>query len=45
MLALLAGSIPGIIVGSLLSARSSDAILRPVLATTLLIVAVRMLAS
>jgi len=44
MLALLAGSIPGIIVGSLLSARSSDAILRPVLATTLLIVAVRMLA-
>jgi uncharacterized membrane protein YfcA len=43
MLALLAGSIPGIIIGSLLSARSSDAILRPVLATTLLVVAVRML--
>jgi len=43
MLALLAGSIPGIVVGSLLSGRSSDAILRPVLATTLLIVAVRML--
>jgi uncharacterized membrane protein YfcA len=43
MLALLAGSIPGIIVGSLLAGRSTDAILRPVLATTLLIVAVRML--
>jgi uncharacterized membrane protein YfcA len=43
MLALLAGSIPGIIVGSLLAGRSSDSILRPVLATTLLIVAVRML--
>jgi uncharacterized membrane protein YfcA len=43
MLALLAGSIPGIILGSLLSGRSSDSILRPVLATTLLVVAVRML--
>jgi uncharacterized protein len=43
MMALLAGSIPGIIVGSLLSGRSSDSILRPVLATTLLVVAVRML--
>jgi hypothetical protein len=43
MFALLAGSIPGIIVGSLLSGRSSDAILRPVLAITLLVVAVRML--
>jgi uncharacterized membrane protein YfcA len=43
MLALLAGSIPGIIVGSLLSGRSSDAILRPVLAITLLVVSVRML--
>jgi uncharacterized membrane protein YfcA len=43
MLALLAGSIPGIIAGSLLSGRSSDRILRPVLATTLLVVSVRML--
>ena len=43
MLALLAGSIPGIIVGSLLSGRSSDAVLRPILAVTLLVVAVRML--
>lgn len=43
MLMLLAGSIPGIIVGSLLSGRSSDAVLRPVLAVTLLVVSVRML--
>ena len=43
MLALLAGSIPGIIAGSLLSGRSSDAVLRPILALTLLVVAVRML--
>jgi uncharacterized membrane protein YfcA len=43
MFALLAGSIPGIIVGSLLSSRSSDSILRPVLAVTLLIVAIRLL--
>ncbi len=45
MLALLAGSIPGIIVGSLLSSRSSDAVLRPVLAITLLVVSVRLLSS
>jgi uncharacterized membrane protein YfcA len=43
MLALLAGSIPGIVVGSLLSGRSSDTVLRPVLAITLLVVAARML--
>src|SRR5690242_7620098 len=43
MLALLAGSIPGIVAGSLLSGRASDAVLRPVLAITLLVVAVRML--
>jgi uncharacterized protein len=43
MLALLAGSIPGIIVGSLLSSRSSDTVLRPVLAVTLLIVSVRLI--
>jgi hypothetical protein len=43
MIALLAGSIPGIIVGSLLSCRLSDTVLRPVLALTLLIVSARML--
>jgi uncharacterized membrane protein YfcA len=43
MLALLLGSIPGIIAGSLLATRSSDAILRPILAVTLLIVSVRLL--
>jgi hypothetical protein len=42
MLALLAGSIPGIILGSLLSSRSSDGILRPILAITLLIVGFRL---
>ena len=43
MAALLAGSIPGIILGSWLSARSSDAMLRPVLAITLFIVSIRLL--
>ena len=43
MLALLVGSIPGIVIGSLLAARSSDSVLRPVLAVTLLVVSVRML--
>lgn len=43
MLALLAGSIPGIIVGSLLGGRARDNVLRPVLAITLLVVAVRLL--
>ncbi len=43
MLALLAGSIPGIIIGSLLGSRSSDQFLRPVLAITLLVVAARLL--
>jgi uncharacterized membrane protein YfcA len=43
--ALLLGSIPGIILGSLFSSRSSDAILRPVLATTLLVVSLRLLIS
>jgi uncharacterized membrane protein YfcA len=43
MLALLAGSIPGIVIGSLLSGHSSDTVLRPVLATTLLVVSIRML--
>jgi uncharacterized membrane protein YfcA len=43
MAALLLGSIPGIIIGSMLGSRSSDAVLRPILAITLLIVAVRLL--
>lgn len=43
MLALLAGSIPGIIVGSLLASRSSDAVLRPILAATLLLSSVKLL--
>lgn len=43
MLALLAGSIPGIILGSILASRSSDAVLRPILAVTLLVVSVRLL--
>jgi uncharacterized membrane protein YfcA len=45
MLALLAGSIPGIIIGSLLSTKTSDSVLRPILAVTLLIVSVRLLTS
>ena len=45
MLALLAGSIPGIIVGSLFGSRASDAWLRPVLAVTLLVVSVKLLAN
>jgi uncharacterized protein len=43
MLALLAGSIPGIILGSILATRSSDSLLRPILAVTLLLSAVRLL--
>jgi len=43
MVALLAGSIPGIIVGSLLATRSSDAVLRPILAATLLLSSVKLL--
>ena len=45
MLALLAGSIPGVIVGSIVATRSSDAVLRPVLAITLLISSVKLLTS
>jgi uncharacterized membrane protein YfcA len=45
MLALLAGSIPGIIIGSLLSTKTSDSVLRPILAVTLLVVSVRLLTS
>ncbi|MES2119267.1 MAG: sulfite exporter TauE/SafE family protein [Pseudomonadota bacterium] len=43
MFALLAGSIPGIIIGSLLSTKTSDSVLRPILAVTLLIVSLRLL--
>ena len=43
MAALLAGSIPGIIVGSLLAGKTSDAVLRVVLAITLLIVSLKLL--
>jgi uncharacterized protein len=45
MLSLLAGSIPGVICGSLLATRSSDSVLRPILAVTLLIVSVKLLLS
>jgi hypothetical protein len=41
--ALLIGSIPGVVFGSMLSTHSSDAVLRPILAATLLIVSVRLL--
>lgn len=41
--ALLVGSIPGIIVGSLLASKTSDNVLRPVLALTLLAVSVKLL--
>ena len=40
---LLCGSIPGIIVGSLLAARTPDGVLRPVLAGTLVLVGAKML--
>lgn len=43
MFGLLIGSIPGIILGSMLATRASDSLLRPVLAVTLLVVAVRLL--
>ena len=43
MFALLVGSIPGIIVGSLIATRSSDSVLRPILAITLLVSGVRLL--
>ena len=43
MFALLAGSIPGVIVGSLVATRSSDSVLRPILAITLLLSSVKLL--
>ena len=45
MFALLAGSIPGIMLGSLFGSRSSDSVLRPVLAMALLVVSFRVLVS
>jgi uncharacterized protein len=45
MLGLLAGSVPGVVIGSLLCGRTSDNVLRPLLAITLLAVSVRMLAA
>jgi len=43
MLSLLVGSIPGVILGSLLATRSSDSVLRPILAITLLVSSVKLL--
>jgi uncharacterized membrane protein YfcA len=43
MFALLVGSIPGVIVGSLVATRSSDSVLRPILAVTLLLSSVKLL--
>jgi uncharacterized membrane protein YfcA len=45
MASLLVGSIPGVIVGSLVATRSSDAVLRPVLAITLLVSSLKLLTS
>ena len=42
--ALLVGSIPGIIAGSLIGSRASDKLLTPILAATLLVVGGRLLA-
>jgi uncharacterized membrane protein YfcA len=44
MAALLVGSVPGVIVGSLIGSRASDKLLTPILATTLLVVGGRLLA-
>jgi len=43
MFSLLVGSIPGIILASLLATRSSDSVLRPILAVTLLVVSLKLL--
>jgi hypothetical protein len=42
LLSLLVGSVPGIIVGSLLSSRAPDSVLRPILASTLALVGGRL---
>ncbi len=43
MASLLIGSIPGVIIGSMLGSRASDSVLRPILAITLLLVGIRLL--
>ncbi|MDE2357323.1 MAG: sulfite exporter TauE/SafE family protein [Alphaproteobacteria bacterium] len=43
LVSLLAGSVPGIVVGSLLSARAPEAVLRPILASTLALAGGRLL--
>jgi uncharacterized protein len=43
MISLLCGSIPGIAIGSMISTRIPDAVLRPILAATLLLVGVLVL--
>jgi uncharacterized protein len=42
LVSLLAGSIPGVIIGSYVSARIPDRVLRPVLASTLAVVGARL---
>lgn len=44
LVSLLAGSIPGVIAGSLLSSRAPDRLLRPALAAVLLLAGMKMLA-
>jgi uncharacterized membrane protein YfcA len=41
---LLAGSLPGIVIGSLLAARTSDRVLQPLLAAVLVVVGWRLIA-
>ncbi|HEX7758738.1 MAG TPA: sulfite exporter TauE/SafE family protein, partial [Caulobacteraceae bacterium] len=43
LLSLLTGSIPGIVIGSLLAARMPDGLLRPILAATLALVGGKLL--
>jgi uncharacterized membrane protein YfcA len=43
LVSLLSGSIPGIIIGSLLASRTPDGVLRPILAATLALVGVKLL--
>jgi hypothetical protein len=42
LISLLSGSIPGVIIGSLLSSRAPDRVLRPILASTLGVVGIRL---
>jgi hypothetical protein len=42
LISLLSGSIPGVVIGSLLAARTPDRVLRPVLASTLAVVGVKL---